>query len=117
MRAWVTSMGRRSSIERVAHLMCELYVRARDVGLTIGSGMNMPLSQLLLADTLGMTAVHLNRVLKELRLIGAMTYQRGYLTIVDHAQLIRIAGFDDAYLHRRIRADPLTVAPARQFIA
>lgn len=104
MRAWITSMGRRASIERVAHLMCELYLRARNIALTSEAQFALPLSQLLLADALGMTPVHLNRVLKTLRLSGAMTLQRGSLVITDPDKLVRIAGFDENYLHRRLRA-------------
>jgi CRP-like cAMP-binding protein len=103
MRAWITSMGRRASVERVAHLMCELYLRARNIGLTDETTLEVPLSQSLLADSLGMTAVHLNRVLKKLRLDGAMTLKRGSLTITDPAKLAQIAGFDENYLHRRLR--------------
>lgn len=103
MRSWITSMGRRTSVERVAHLMCELYLRARTVGLVVEPELKLPLSQLLLADSLGMTPVHVNRVLKVLRLSGAMTLHRGSLHIVDPAKLVRIAGFDENYLHRRLR--------------
>jgi CRP-like cAMP-binding protein len=103
MRAWITSMGRRTSIERVAHLMCELYLRARSIGLTAETQLELPLSQLLLADSLGMTPVHLNRVLKQLRLRGAMTLKRGSLVIADPLMLTEIAGFDENYLHRRLR--------------
>jgi len=103
MRAWITSMGRRSSIERAAHLICELYLRAYNIGLTSDSGLALPLSQLLLADALGMTPVHLNRVLQDLKLQGAMTLQRGTLFVVDPVKLVRIAGFDENYLHRRLR--------------
>lgn len=103
MRAWITSMGRRSSVERVAHLMCELYLRARNIGLTEEDHLKLPLSQAMLADSLGMTAVHLNRVLKKLRLDNAMTLQRGSLTITDATKLAQIAGFDESYLHRRLR--------------
>jgi CRP-like cAMP-binding protein len=103
MRAWNTSMGRRSSVERVAHLMCELYVRARNIGLISGLELALPLSQLMLADSLGMTPVHLNRVLKVLREGGTMTMTRGRLYIVDPAKLTSIAGFDENYLHRRLR--------------
>ena len=103
MRAWITSMGRRASIERVAHLMCELYLRARNIGLTTESRLTLPLSQLLLADGLGMTPVHLNRILKELRLSGAMNLSRGSLEITDPVKLVQIAGFDENYLHRRLR--------------
>jgi CRP-like cAMP-binding protein len=103
MRAWITSMGRRTSIERVAHLMCELYIRARDISIVDEQSLSLPLSQVLLADALGMTSVHINRVLKELRLAGAMTLHRGSLEITDPDKLARIAGFDDGYLHRRMR--------------
>ncbi len=103
MRAWITSMGRRQSIERVAHLMCELYARARSIGLTAGIELALPLSQLLLADALGMTPVHINRVLRKLRESGAMELRRGSLVISDPAMLVKIAGFDENYLHRRLR--------------
>lgn len=103
MRAWIVSMGRRNSIERVAHLMCELYLRARNIGLARDDTFALPLSQLILADALGMTAVHINRVLKELRLLGAMALHRGSLEILDPVKLVQIAGFDENYLHRRLR--------------
>ena len=104
MRAWITSMGRRASIERVAHLMCELYLRALNIGLTLEPPFALPLSQTMLADSLGMTPVHLNRVIKELRASGAMTLRRGSLIIEDPSRLVRIAGFDDNYLHRHLRS-------------
>lgn len=103
MRAWITSMGRRTSSERVAHLMCELYLRARNIGLTAESTLSLPMSQILLADALGMTSVHINRVLKELRIAGAMALRRGSLDIIDPNMLVRMAGFDENYLHRRLR--------------
>lgn len=103
MRAWITSMGRRTSAERVAHLMCELYLRARNIGLASEPSFVLPLSQITLADALGMTPVHINRVLRELRLAGAMTLKRGSLLITDPAKLAHIAGYDENYLHRRIR--------------
>lgn len=103
MRAWITSIGRRGSIERVAHLMCELYIRARNIGLIQGKEFVLPLSQLLLADSLGMTPVHLNRVLKELRIRGALHVERGSLVLSNIDMLAHIAGFDDNYLHRRLR--------------
>jgi CRP-like cAMP-binding protein len=103
LRAWITSMGRRASVERVAHLMCELYLRARNIGLAEELQFALPLSQLLLADALGMTPVHLNRTLKTLRESGAMDLRRGSLLITDPAKLTEIAGFDANYLHRRLR--------------
>lgn len=102
LRAWIVSMGRRSSAERVAHLICELYLRLRAIGLADDdAAISLPLSQIVLADALGMTPVHINRILKELRLTGAMELRRGSLTISDPIKLVRIAGFDENYLHRR----------------
>lgn len=103
MRAWITSMGRRTSTERVAHLMCELYLRARNVGLELEPDLGLPITQLLLADSLGMTPMHVNRILKVLRLEGAMALKRGSLHIADPTKLLQIAGFDENYLHRRMR--------------
>jgi CRP-like cAMP-binding protein len=103
MRAWIVSMGRRSSIERVAHLMCELYLRALGGTLSSDAAIALPLSQVVLADALGMTPVHINRILKELRLSGAMELRRGSLSILDPVKLVQAAGFDENYLHRRLR--------------
>ncbi|GGE82600.1 Crp/Fnr family transcriptional regulator [Sphingomonas prati] len=103
LRAWIVSMGRRTSIERVAHLMCELYLRASRIGLIDGEGFELPLSQIMLADALGMTPVHINRVLKDLRSRAAMEIRRGTMVIQDPVMLAQIAGFDENYLHRRLR--------------
>jgi CRP-like cAMP-binding protein len=103
MRAWIVSMGRRSSIERVAHLMCELYLRARGIGLTDGAEFVLPLSQIILADALGMTPVHINRVLRDLRVMGAVELSRGSLSVINSMKLVQVAGFDENYLHRRLR--------------
>lgn len=105
LRAWITSMGRRSSTERVAHLTCELYIRARNIGLPVDPRFVLPLSQLLLADALGMTPVHLNRVLKDLREAGVLRLGHGQVEIVSMSKLVEIAGFDETYLHRRLRPD------------
>lgn len=104
LRAWIVSMGRRNAIERVAHLLCELYVRAANIGLIDGSGeFELPLTQVVLADALGLTPVHVNRVLRNLRENKAITLKRGKLIVADTGKLVRIAGFDDNYLHRRLR--------------
>jgi CRP-like cAMP-binding protein len=79
-------------------------LRARGIGLIEDNRFEMPLSQSLLADSLGMTAVHLNRVLKRLRLEETLILKRGSLTITDPLKLAQIAGFDENYLHRRLRA-------------
>ncbi|QYE33577.1 Crp/Fnr family transcriptional regulator (plasmid) [Polymorphobacter sp. PAMC 29334] len=103
LRAWIVSMGRRSSVERVAHLMCELYVRARNMGLTTGDQLELPLSQLVLGDALGLTPVHVNRVLRRLRLEGIMRPRGGVLVIDDITKLALLAGFDEQYLQRKLK--------------
>ena len=103
LRAWIVSLGRRSSNERVAHLLLELYVRGVQNGVAERDEIALPLSQAVLADALGMTPVHINRVLQELRRSGAIELQRSLLRIQDPAALTRISGFDDGYLHKRLR--------------
>ncbi len=111
LRAWIVSLGRRSSAERAAHLLLELYIRGVRTGLASGNQMELPLSQVILADALGMTPVHINRVLQTFRRSGAVELQRGVLRIQDPAALTRIPGFDDNYLHKRLRA----YGPARTY--
>ena len=96
-------MGRRDSLERIAHLMLELYTRMRNVGLTDEHSCEMPLTQIVLADALGLTTVHVNRVLSELRRRNVMALGSSTLTILNPTELVRIAGFDANYLHRRIK--------------
>jgi CRP-like cAMP-binding protein len=103
LRAWIVSMGRRNSLQRVAHLMCELYVRAHNIGLFAGDRFELPLTQVVLGDALGLTAVHVNRVLRKLRVSGVMELAAGSLIIADISKLAHVAGFDDNYLHRRLR--------------
>lgn len=81
---------------------CAPYVRARNIGLTEGDRFQLPLTQAALGDALGLTSVHVNRVLRKLRLDGAMTLTGGTLEISDILVLAAVAGFDDSYLHRRI---------------
>ncbi len=102
LRAWIVGMGRRNSTARVAHLMCELYIRMRNIGLATDDQCEMPLTQIVLADAVGMTPVHINRVLQTLRRGKVMDLRSGSLTILDPVKLARIAGFDDNYLHRRL---------------
>ncbi len=104
LRAWIVSMGRRNGLQRVAHLMCELHVRASNVGLTHGESFELPLTQTVIGDALGLTPIHVNRVLRKLRIGGVMTLSGGTLVIADLGKLVIVAGFDDNYLHRHRRA-------------
>ncbi|WP_373488544.1 Crp/Fnr family transcriptional regulator [Blastomonas sp.] len=103
LRAWIVNMGRRKSEERVAHLMCELYIRMRNIGLASGDQCEIPLTQIVLADAVGLTPVHVNRVLKKLRLAKVMELKAGSLNIIDPVKLAQIAGFDGNYLHGRLQ--------------
>ncbi len=101
-RSWIVSMGRRKSVERVAHLMCELYIRMRNIGLASDHECRMPLTQLVLADALGLTPVHVNRVLRSLKAAKVMELSHGSLQILEPEKLAQIAGFDGNYLHERV---------------
>ena len=92
------NVGRRSASVRMAHFLLELGSRLRVVGLADRTGYACPLSQYLLADALGLSAVHVNRVLRELREEGLLTFQRGRVTFDDYDALVAHAEFDRSYL-------------------
>lgn len=94
----LVDLGRRSATERMAHFLLELGARLRLVGMGERSGYSCPLSQYLLADALGLSAVHVNRVLRELREEGMLTFQKGRVTFDDYDALVELAAFDRAYL-------------------
>lgn len=99
LRAWIVNFGRRDSFERVAHLICELYTRLQSVGLATENTFDLPLTQEDLSDALGLTPVHVGRVLKRLREEGMMTFKRQQISILDVRKLQATAGFDPSYLH------------------
>lgn len=99
------SLGRRTAIQRTAHLFCELRIRLEIVGLTEGDSYALDVTQIELAECLGLTAVHVNRVLKDLRERGLMEFRGGRVTILDCAGLERTADFDANYLY--LRREPL----------
>jgi len=93
-------LGRRDSVARVAHLLLELDYRLQSVGRGSPTGFACPISQYLLADALGLTAIHVNRVLRKLRLAGLLTFRCGHVTFHDLERLIEMTGFDPAYVER-----------------
>jgi len=99
LRAWLANMGRRDAFDRVAHLMCELHARLKNVGLVKDGSFDLPLTQEELGDALGLTAVHINRVLRQLREKKLMTFARQTVAIFNPAELWTVAGFDPSYLH------------------
>lgn len=97
-REKILSMGRRSAVARIAHLLCELFVRLRLVGLASDKSYGLPLTQSDLADATGLTSVHVNRMLRKLRDENVLTFRGGEVTIHDWDRLQQIAEFDPAYL-------------------
>ena len=97
-REWLVGLGRRTAQERIAHLLCELRHRLDPVGLVEHDGYVFPLTQADIADAAGLSAVHVNRVLQELRRAALIRWSRGLLTILDRPALEAVAGFDPSYL-------------------
>ena len=98
-RERILSVGRRSARARISHLLCELYVRFDVVGMTEGLSYALPFTQADLADATGLTSVHVNRMLRELREMGLLTFRGGRVTIDDWERLKSVAEFDPVYLH------------------
>ena len=86
-------VGRQSAYERVAHLVLELHERLEAVGLASGDTIPLPLTQEILADALGLSIVHLNRTLQQLRRDGLITFKSGVLRILARGRLTEIADF------------------------
>jgi CRP-like cAMP-binding protein len=97
-RQWIVAMGRRSALEHTAHLLCELFLRLQVVGLTESYSFKLPLTQAELGDTLGLSTVHVNRVLQELRKEGLITWRGETVVIEDWPRLQELAEFDPAFL-------------------
>lgn len=98
-REWIVSLGSLSSLARMAHLFCEMFVRLEVVGLTRGDSYDLPISQQELGEMLGMTSVHANRTLQQLRKQGLVEFAGGLVTIPDIGALKQVAEFDPSYLY------------------
>jgi len=94
----LVNLGRRSADMRMAHFLLELATRLNLVGVGDRTGFVCPLTQYHVADALGLTAVHVNRVLRQLREQGLVTFQKGRVTFHDFNALVTLAGFDTGYL-------------------
>jgi CRP-like cAMP-binding protein len=99
LRAWIVNVGRRDAYEAIGHLMCELYVRMKNIGLADDHCFELPLTQEELGDALGLTPVHVNRVLQRLRAENLISFKGGLLTIRDYRALEEASGFNANYLH------------------
>ncbi|MGX4773204.1 Crp/Fnr family transcriptional regulator [Bradyrhizobium guangdongense] len=97
-REWAINLGRRTALEKVAHLFCEIYERLRPVGLVDGISCNFPVTQMDLADATGLSVVHLNRTIQELRAAGLIMLRERMLTIPNLDALKSAALFSPGYL-------------------
>ncbi|OPY97516.1 cyclic nucleotide-binding protein [Bradyrhizobium sacchari] len=97
-REWVINLGRRAAFERVAHLFCEIFERLRPVGMVDGNSCALPVTQMDLADATGLSVVHLNRTIQELRASGLIVLKDRTLTISDLEALKNAAMYSPNYL-------------------
>ena len=98
-REWIVNVGRRDSISRISHLLCELALRLSEAGLADRNLYELPMTQEQIADCTGLTPVHVNRVLKELSRRGLIQREKRAVTIVDWDQLREVGDFNSRYLH------------------
>jgi len=99
-REWIIGIGRRDAHERIAHLICEMLLRFKGVGLAPDHTFKMPVTQADVADALGLSGVHVNRVLQDLRRDGLITWTNYTVSILKWEELKKLALFDATYLHQ-----------------
>lgn len=98
LRSWLVNLGQRNAHERMAHLFCELVARLNDGPMPSSAHFDMPLTQQELGCALGLTTVHVNRVLRRLRDEGLLAFSGRVMDIPDLDRLRALAEFDPAYL-------------------
>lgn len=98
-REWIVNVGQRPAPARLAHVIVELRERLKVIGRIEGDSFEMPLTQEQIGEALGITAVHANRVIKQLRQDGIVAFHRGHVEVLDENKLMELAGFDSRYLH------------------
>ena len=100
-REWLVNLGRRTALERIAHLFCECYVRLQAMGHTEHANFRLPLTQTELGDATGLSSVHVNRTMQELRRMKLIRSNGNEHAILDWKQLQKTADFSPDYLHLR----------------
>jgi CRP-like cAMP-binding protein len=99
-REWIVNVGQRPAPARLAHVIVELRERLKVIGRVSGNTFEMPLTQEQIGEALGVTAVHANRVIKQLRQDGIVELHRGRVTVLSESKLLELADFDGRYLHQ-----------------
>jgi CRP-like cAMP-binding protein len=100
-RDWIVNVGRRPARVRMAHLLAELHDRLELIGRTTNGSFEMPITQTELADCLGLSVVHVNRVLQQLRHDGLVATERRYFHLLDKTKMEEVGQFEQTYLHQR----------------
>jgi CRP-like cAMP-binding protein len=98
-REWILNVGQRSGSSRLAHFFLEIYTRLKSIGHTDGNSFRLPLTQVQLGEAIGMSAVHVNRILQTLRRSGLLEFEGGIVWILDEERLKQTGEFDPLYLH------------------
>jgi CRP-like cAMP-binding protein len=100
-REGIVNVGQRAAPSRLAHIIVELRERLKIIGKVQGARFEMPLTQEQIGEAMGITPVHVNRVIKQLRDEKVLEFHRGSVTVIDEQKLLELADFDDLYLHQR----------------
>jgi CRP-like cAMP-binding protein len=100
-REWIVNVGSREAYSRIAHLICEIFLKLNAVGLTNGTSFDFPITQSKIGEATGLSSVHVNRSVQALRADGLIVLERGRCTIPDLERLEEAAMFDPTYLHLR----------------
>ena len=98
-REWIVNVGSREAASRIAHVICETFLKLKAVGLTSGNSFDFPITQSELGDATGLSTVHVNRSVQKLRSEGLIILQKGRCTIENWESLKELALFDPTYLH------------------
>lgn len=97
-RRMTALIGRHTPLERLGHMLCEMYVRLNAVGLATDHRFEFPLTQAVLADLLGLSVVHTNRIVQDLRATGLVDWDQHNALIRDFPRLAKVSDFDPTYL-------------------
>lgn len=111
-REWLLNVGQRDALQKIAHFFCELSARFEAFGRRgFEQGFTIPLTQTEIADTMGLTVVHVNRILQQFRRDGLLLWSRRHFDILDHDRLATLAGFNPNYLRlSQPRSEPRILA-------
>lgn len=101
LREWLVSVGHRSADKRLAHFICEMLLRCKAVGLTDDDSFSMPLTQEEIGQTMGLSTVHVNRTLQDLRAQGLIVSTGKRMVVNDLDRLLDFAEFNANYLHQQ----------------